>query len=130
VSNPGKKHVPTADNRKTVEAMAAYGITEEDIARVIDVSEPTLRKYYPNELDLGRVKANAKVAERLFQIATGSGREAVTACIFWLKVRAGWSEYSAASFMGPAPKPLGKKEQANIAAVEAKHGTEWGHLVN
>jgi hypothetical protein len=121
-----KKHVPTNEQRKQVEAMAGYGIPETDIARVIDVDPKTLRKNYPNELDLGHVKANAKVADNLFKIATGTGREAVTAAIFWLKVRAGWSEYAPS----PLPPPLGKKEQAQIDAVDSAKGTEWGTLVH
>jgi hypothetical protein len=32
------------------------------------------------------------VAENLYRKATGEGREAVTAAIFWLKARAGWRE--------------------------------------
>jgi hypothetical protein len=34
------------------------------------------------------------VAENLYRRATGEGREAVTAAIFWLKSRAGWRENS------------------------------------
>ena len=52
----------------------------------------TLRKHYRGELDHGHVKANAKVAENLYRKATGDGREAVIAAIFWLKTRAGWKE--------------------------------------
>jgi len=32
------------------------------------------------------------VAENLYRKATGEGREAVTAAIFWLKTHAGWKE--------------------------------------
>jgi hypothetical protein len=35
------------------------------------------------------------VAANLYRLAIGSGREAVTAAIFWLKARAGWSELAA-----------------------------------
>ena len=45
-----------------------------------------------SELDLGHVKANVRVAENLFRKATGEGREAVIAAIFWMKTRAGWRE--------------------------------------
>jgi hypothetical protein len=31
------------------------------------------------------------IAERLFQVATGTSGEAARAAIFWLKCRAGWS---------------------------------------
>ena len=121
-------HKPTPEQRRQVEAMAAYGIPEDDIARVIAVDPKTLRKHYRDELDLGHVKANAKVAENLYRIATGTGREAVTAALFWLKTRAGWSEYAPAP--PPVAKPLGKKEQAELDAREGSKGTEWGHLVH
>lgn len=65
-----------------VEALAAYG---------------TLRSLYRDELDTGSVKANSRVAENLYRKATGDGREAVVAAIFWLKTRAKWSEASAPS---------------------------------
>jgi hypothetical protein len=51
-----------------------------------------LRKHYRDELDAGAVKATAKVAEFLFRRATTEGPQAVTAAIFWLKTRAGWTE--------------------------------------
>lgn len=72
--------------------MAGYGLAEADIARVIGIDARTLRRHYRDELETGRVLANAKVAESLFRRATGDGRQAVTAAIFWLKTRAGWRE--------------------------------------
>lgn len=85
-------HKPDPQTRRQVEAMAGYGVPESDIAGVVGVSPKTLRRHYRSELDHGHVKANAKVAESLFRKATGEGREAVTAAIFWLKTRAGWKE--------------------------------------
>jgi len=72
--------------------MAAYGIPEWDIARVVGIDPKTLRKHYRDELDTGHVKATAKVAEFLFRRATTEGPQAVTAAIFWLKTRGGWRE--------------------------------------
>jgi hypothetical protein len=46
------------------------------------------------QLDTGHIKATAKVAENLYRKATGEGREAVIAAIFWLKTPAGWKETS------------------------------------
>ena len=74
--------------------MAGLGIPFGDIARVIKLSEPTLRKYYREELETGQTKANSMVAQSLYQKAMGNGQGAVTACIFWLKVRANWVERS------------------------------------
>jgi hypothetical protein len=72
--------------------MAGYGVPEADLAGVIGIDPKTLRKHYKDELKNGHVKANAKVAENLYRKATGEGREAVIAAIFWLKTRAGWKE--------------------------------------
>lgn len=84
-----RAHKPDAAQRRQVEAMAAYGIPETDISRVVGVDAKTLRKHYRDELDLGETKANAQVAGFLFNSArTGN----VTAQIFWLKTRARWRE--------------------------------------
>ena len=69
--------------------MAAYGIPEFDIARVVGVDPKTLRKHYRDELDLGETKANAQVAGYLYNAAKSGN---VTAQIFWLKTRAKWRE--------------------------------------
>lgn len=85
-------HMPTNAERRQVEALAGFGIPETDIAGLIGCDPKTLRKHYRDELDHGHTKANAKVAENLFRMALGQGREAVSAAIFWLKTRARWKE--------------------------------------
>jgi hypothetical protein len=84
-----RAHKPDPAQRKQVEAMAAYGIPEIDIAAVVAVDPKTLRKHYRDELDLGATKANAQVASYLFNAARNGN---VTAQIFWLKTRARWRE--------------------------------------
>jgi hypothetical protein len=84
-----RAHQPDPSQRRQVEAMAAYGIPEVDIARVLSVDAKTLRKHYREELDLGETKANAQVAGFLFSAAKNGN---VTAQIFWLKTRARWRE--------------------------------------
>ena len=39
---------------------------------------------------MGHAKANSRMAKRLFDIANSDGKDSLTACIFWLKCRAGW----------------------------------------
>lgn len=85
-------HKPTDELRNQVEVLAGYGLTNEQIADVVGMAESTLKKYYAEALRVGAAKATAKVAHNLFKMATGSGREAVTASIFWMKTRAGWKE--------------------------------------
>ena len=72
--------------------MAAFGVPEPNIARVVGIDAKTLRKHYREELDTGQTKATAKVAESLFRKATTDGPQSVTAAIFWLKTRGGWRE--------------------------------------
>src|ERR1700731_2918477 len=109
---------PRAGRRRKAETMAAYGIPEADIARVLGVSKPTLRKHCGTELDTGGTRANSKVADFLFYgICGGTGKPAfkderarVTAAIFWMKTRGGWSETSTHKHTGaangdPAPVP-------------------------
>ncbi|WP_287138887.1 hypothetical protein [Mesorhizobium sp.] len=55
---------------------------------------PSPKPASAHELESGAIKANARVAETLYPKATGEGREAVTAAIFWLKTRARWKETS------------------------------------
>ena len=77
-----------------VEALAGCGLTAAEIARVVGADETELSADYADELATGQIKANARVAESLYRKATGEGREAVTAAIFWLKTRARWKETS------------------------------------
>lgn len=88
-------HEPSDKDRKTVESMASYGIRHEDIATVIGIDDKTLRKHYRRELETAAAEANARVAESLFKQATRKTDPSVPAMIFWLKVRAGWTEKSA-----------------------------------
>lgn len=92
-----RAHCPTPVDRRQVETLAGYGVPETQIAGLLTIDPKTLRKHYRSELDHGHTKANAKVAESLFRMATGDGREAVTAAIFWLKTRAGWMDASRGS---------------------------------
>lgn len=84
-----KAFVPTEADRKIVHSLAGLGVPQEDIAVKIGCSAKTLRKHFRNDLDLGEIEANAAVAGHLFN-AIKDGN--VTAMIFWLKTRAGWSD--------------------------------------
>jgi hypothetical protein len=114
-----------------VEALAGYGVPEADIAGVIGIDPKTLRKHYRGELDHGHVNANAKVAENLYRKATGEGREAVIAAIFWLKTRAGWRETNIHELTGRDGGPIETTVESarerislRIAAIHARLTTE------
>lgn len=52
------QHIPTADNRRKIVALAAFGMGAEQIASAIGITPPTLRKHYFREL---RTLADAKL---------------------------------------------------------------------
>ena len=82
----------TEEHARLIVQLSGLGIPHEQICSILEISKPTLYKYYGDEIIKGKAQANAKISENLFRIATGTGREAVTACIFWLKTQAGWRE--------------------------------------
>lgn len=97
MANP--PHTPTVESRAQVSALYSYGITQEEIARFLNIDPKTLRLYYRDELDSAHVKANAAVGRFLFQNASGqtlgSGAthsDCVRAAMFWAKTRMGWRE--------------------------------------
>jgi len=75
---------------RQVEAMAAVGITQEDIALVLGMNFKTLTRLYSEAWKRGKVKANAKVGERLYKKAVEDGDTA--SLIFWAKTQMGWRE--------------------------------------
>jgi len=82
-------HLVSDDTRNKVYTLSTVGTRHEDIASVLNISHDTLVKYYKEELDKGRIEANASVAETLFKQAKEGN---TTAMIFWLKSRAKWKE--------------------------------------
>ena len=86
----GVRFQPTEDQRRTVRAMAGFGVPHDGIAILLEIDPKTLRRHFRRELDRGSVEATAKVAQTLFQLATVDRN--VGAAIFWMKARAGWRE--------------------------------------
>jgi hypothetical protein len=83
-------HHPTEKTRGEVGALTSFGNTQEEIAAHIGICVDTLAKYYRDELDNSVLRANAKVAAKLFKRATDG--DDLTAMMFWLKTRARWRE--------------------------------------
>ena len=89
---PRKPHEPTDKDRKQVSLMAGIGLTHNQIAKIVGISDETLRKYYDKELEVSASMMNAQVAQNLYSIATSKGAGAVASAIFWMKTRGGWRE--------------------------------------
>lgn len=93
--------VPTVEQRRLVEDLAGIGLNQDQIASLVinprtnnGISKQTLHKFFSTELARGSAKATAAVAKNLFRIATAEdiSSATTTACIFWMKCRAGWRE--------------------------------------
>jgi len=96
-------HVATEANQTIVRTLASAGIRHEDIATKLGISSDTLVRKYRKELDDGRIDANAEMASSLFNQGKNGN---VTAAIFWLKSRAGWSDRSQIELTGENGGPV------------------------
>lgn len=74
---------PTPAQRKSVDNMAAMGMTERQISEVMDIDRNTLRKHFAHELHTARFLADLQVTNNLFA-RTAKDTEA---CKFWLMNR-------------------------------------------
>lgn len=92
--------------------MSAFGIPQDSVARVLDISSGTLRLHYRDELDLGVIEANSKIAETLFNQGVREGNTA--ALIWWTKSRMGWKETTRVE-----TEDMGSKEARDAAVAAA-----------
>jgi hypothetical protein len=92
IMSQGATHKPSSDSKSQVSALSGFGIPQAEVAKFLDISKPTLRKHYRDELNQGGTTANVKVIKSLFDNAVLHNN--VAAQIFWAKVRCGWSETS------------------------------------
>jgi hypothetical protein len=128
MAKTGPKPLEFSDEqRKHVEALAAYGIPQEDMCKLVlnprtgkPIDLKTLHKHFREELDSGMIRANARVAESLFRQAVGAPAvydahgnvvkaeqaPVVSAGIFWMKARAGWKERDVHEITGADGGPV------------------------
>lgn len=106
---------PDDKTSKQVSLMAGIGLTHDQIAKIMQVSDETLRKHYKKELETSKSLLNMQVANNLFRIATSNEKGAVSAAIFWMKTRAGWREVIDISNEDGSLKP----EPVHIAVMAA-----------
>lgn len=115
----GRGFKPSAEMRTLVEATAGFGLTEDDIAKLVTnptsgkaISPVTLRQHFREELGRGHAIVISTVANSLYKNATVN--ENVAAQIFMLKTRARWRERdpipTAVSLPPPADSEEGLKE--------------------
>lgn len=129
--------IPTEADRKLVSSLAGFGAPHEYIASCIvnpqtgkAMTAKTLRVHFRVELDNAADRTNALVAQNLYRHATGNGKGAVVAAIFWMKVRAGWKEPPAGIELtgkdgGPVEQRTTVVDEKQVAAAVAKLEDEY-----
>jgi hypothetical protein len=114
----------TRELRHRVEVLRAAGFLEDGIAIVLEISEPTLRKYFRRELDNGAVRANARVALAVHEAAMAGSPAAAR---LW---RDGYAALDTrAQRRVRRPPALGKKEKQQQESEQAAQGTSWAELL-
>jgi len=125
------RHEPTAQTRDMVEALAGFGVSSENIALVLGISDVTLRKRYRKQLDVGFARVEARLISNLLRLSSGTDGTALKATMFALQARFGWSIYASTPVKAGEKEPkIGKKEQANIDAATGHEDTSWGEVLN
>lgn len=104
-------HLPTATTRKKIYNLSIVGTRYEDIALIMGINNDTLKKYYSEELEKGRIEANAAVAGTLYEKAKQGDTPSM---LFWLKTRAGWSEKNTTELTGEGGAPINIKVVTGI----------------
>ena len=94
-----KRYVASPENVAMVKKYAAVGVTQEQIMRVLCVSNDTFQAHYGDAFRDSKVHAIAMVAGTLFKKATEKGGDTASA-IFFLKAQAGWRETAAVETPG------------------------------
>ena len=105
------QHLATATTRKKIYNLSIVGTRYEDIALIMGINNDTLKKYYSEELEKGRIEANAAVAGTLYEKAKQGDTPSM---LFWLKTRAGWSEKNTTELTGEGGAPINIKVVTGI----------------
>ena len=82
-------HTPTPEGKQLVQLHTTIGTPQPVISDILGIDEKTLRKYYRQEIDQAKARANATIGGALFNKAKDGD---TTAMIFWMKTQAGWRE--------------------------------------
>ena len=83
-------HNKTPESTHVVCQMHIAGVTQDDIARSIGISDETLRKYYSDDMHNAWCTTVMKAADRLYEIGMRGDAKSLLA---WLTHRGKWSAH-------------------------------------
>ena len=109
--------VPTDQERKQVEALSGYGLSQENIRVLIrdGISMDTLREHFKKELLSGKAKANAQVTKSIFQKVLAGDAGMMR---YWAATQLGWRETQHVEHTGKDGAPIA------VASVNFKNLTD------
>ncbi len=114
-----------AQTYEKVESLRAFGMSLEEIATAINVSVPTLRKYFLPELQAAVSRVKSRVMLALMDKVDEGSVPAMRAALQLLEAGGAMP----APVRTKAEAAIGKKAQADLDAMTAHKGTEWGSLL-
>lgn len=123
---------PTPEQRLSVEQMVSCGVSQDTIARALDINRETLAKHFKDELETGGARRRQEIVDLMYAQARKGNVTAIKRLEEMTQpVEAGASfekrgEAPALEEKPVKPPKLGKKEQAAVTAGTAGAGTEWG----
>lgn len=120
---------PTAVQRQHVAIAAAGGMAHEEIAQALGIARNTLEKHFGLELSTGAHKRRLGWLVAMDKAARGGNVAAQKALLSTSPTPLAPPSVPGQPVAAEKPVKLGKKEQANAAAVGAQAGTEWNDLL-
>lgn len=97
--------------------MAAIGIRQDHIAKIIGICDNVLRGNYREELDLGASKVGAMIAGNLVRQALKDDFRAAPSAMFYAKTQMGWRETIRQEQTGADGGPI--KEERTVVILPA-----------
>lgn len=97
------RHEVTAYTRNQVKLMAASGLANYQIAKIMQIDQKTLRKHYEHELENGHDDIIGKVGSKLIMTALSDKPNALSAQQYFLSRRGKglWTENRSIEVSGP-----------------------------
>lgn len=101
IGNP--PFVATDEQRATIEQLSAVGTPHWLIAEELRISEDTLTRHFPHELERGLMRINARIGSQVAKAALEGDK---ASRFFWLKTRGGWKERTVLEHTGENGAPI------------------------
>ncbi|TGT76735.1 MULTISPECIES: hypothetical protein [unclassified Mesorhizobium] len=115
--------VATDEDRHKVRVLKAGGMSAEAIAEAINISEPTLRKYFSLDLEVGAAKVTAEMLMARYNAGIGGN---VNAQNKWLEAAGAIPPKPRRE---PKPPAKGKKEILEEEAQVERASPGWGDVL-